>query len=79
MKIQYSNKMEDRIAYSMGLANAPKVEGYHLVPVVGSEDASTFYTKRDFFENAQIFSSDESISLTKLSHMCPNCTLIVID
>ena len=74
MKIQYSNKMEDRIAYLNALANAPKVDGYKLIPVFGNEDTNTFCTKRDFFEKAQIFSSDESISLTKLSHMCPNCT-----
>ena len=79
MKIQYSNKIEDRIAYLNLLSNAPKVDGYSLVHVFGFEEINTFYTNRDFMKKAQIFSSDESISLTKFSHMCPNCTLIVID
>ena len=88
MKIQYSNKLADRIAYIECQTNTlPFVDfsefaadpDFHFMPVFGDRETNTFYTNRDFMKKAQLFSSEESSILMNLSNDFPTATLIVVD
>lgn len=88
MKIQYSNKLTDRIAYIECQTNTlPFVDfsefaddpDFYLMPVFGDWETNTFYTNRDFMKKAQLFSSEESSILMNLSNDFPTATLIVVD
>lgn len=88
MKIRYSNKLADRIAYIECQINTlPFVDfseftddpDFHFMPVFGDWETNTFYTNRDFMKKAQLFSSEESSILMNLSNDFPTATLIVVD
>ena len=87
MKIQYSNKPEDRIAYIECQINTlPFVDfsefaddpDFHIYPVFGDKMTNTLYTNRDFMEKAKRFSSEECSLLMNLSNAFPTATLIVV-
>ena len=88
MKIQYSNKFADRIAYiECQLNTLPFVDfsefaddpDFHIIPLFGDRETDTFYTNRNFMEKAKVFGSSECELLTMLSNAAPHVTLIVVD
>ena len=88
MKIQYSNKPEDRISYIACMNETfPFIDfslfaddpGFHIMPVFGKMKSNTFYTNHDFMNKTKLFSSEESSFLMQLSNDFPTATLIVVD
>ena len=88
MKIQYSNKRADRVAYMECQTNAlfnidfsefADDPDFCIFPIFGKMGTNIIYTNRDFMKKAQIFSSKESNFLVMLSNNLPSATLIVVD
>lgn len=88
MKIQYSNRPEDRIAYiACKNATFPFIDfsmpaddpDFRIMPVFAKMKSNTFYTSRDFMNKAKLFSREESSFLMQLSNNFPAATLIVVD
>ena len=88
MKIQYSNKSEDRIAYiACKNETFPFIDfsmfaddpDFHIMPVFGKLKSNLFYTNREFMNKAKMFSSEENSFLMQLSNDFPTATLIVVD